>query len=86
MCVCVYLLYCAFLLDLALSQLLQQHQLGLLQPQLLLQLFDDALPLLRAALLDTAQKKYTLEPCFSTCGSCTTVQEVLQVVVVGFYS
>ena len=50
---CVYLLYGALLLDLALSQLLQQDQLGLLETQLLLQLLDDALPLLRAALLDT---------------------------------
>ena len=40
-------------LYLALSKFLQQHQLGLLQSQLLLQLLNDALPLRRAALLHT---------------------------------
>ena len=57
----VYLLYSALLLDLALSQLLQQDQLGLLETQLLLQLLDDALPLLRAALLHTTWTTYTSE-------------------------
>lgn len=46
----VYLLE-SVLLYLALSKFLQQHQLGLLQSQLLLQLLNDALPLRWAALL-----------------------------------
>ena len=60
-CVRVYLLYSALLLDLALSQLLQQDQLGLLESQLFLELLDDALPLLGAALLDTKRTKHTSE-------------------------
>lgn len=42
-------------LYLALSEFLQQHQLGLLQSQLLLQLLNDALPLCWAALLHSDQ-------------------------------
>lgn len=49
----LYLLHCALLLDLALPELLEQHQLGLLESQLLLQLFDNALSLLRRTLLQT---------------------------------
>lgn len=46
-------------LYLALPELLQQHQLGLLQPQLLLQLLNDALPLRWTALLQTTRDKVT---------------------------
>lgn len=46
-------------LYLALSKFLQQHQLGLLQPQLLLQLLNDALPLRRAALLYSTDHNIT---------------------------
>jgi len=51
-----YLLY-GLLLDLALPELLEQHQLGLLESQFLLQGFDDALPLLGRAPLQTAEQR-----------------------------
>ena len=54
----VYLLE-SVLLYLALSKFLQQHQLGLLQPQLLLQLLNDVLPLRRAALLHPTDNNIT---------------------------
>lgn len=55
-----YLLHAALLLNLALSELLQQHQFGLLQSQLLLQLLDDALPLLRGTLLHAEPAQETM--------------------------
>lgn len=51
-CVSVfYLLHVGIFVYLALSEFFQQYQLGLLQPQLLLQLFNDALPFFRTAFL-----------------------------------
>ena len=49
-------------LYLALSEFLQQNQLGLLQPQLLLQLLDDSPPLLRAALLHATDHNIPVTP------------------------
>lgn len=54
-----HLLHGALLLNLALPELLQQHQLGLLQPQLLLQLLDDALTLLGGTLLHARPEQKT---------------------------
>lgn len=51
-----HLLHGALLLNLALTELLQQHQLGLLESQFLFQLLDNALPFLRRTLLRTAEK------------------------------
>lgn len=44
----LHLLYHVLLLQLALPQLLQQHEPGLLQPQLIPELLDELLPLLYA--------------------------------------
>lgn len=55
---CGYLLE-SILLYLALSKFLQQHQLGLLQSQLHLQLLNDALPLHWAALLHSTDNNIT---------------------------
>lgn len=46
-------------LNLALPQFLQQHELGLLQSQLLLQLLNDTLPLSWAALLHSTEHSGT---------------------------
>lgn len=46
-------------LNLALPQFLQQHELGLLQSQLLLQLLNDTLPLSWAALLHSIEHSGT---------------------------
>lgn len=48
-------------LNLALPQFLQQHELGLLQSQLLLQLLNDTLPLSWAALLHSTEHSGTLQ-------------------------
>lgn len=58
MCLSVYLLQ-SVPLYLTLSKFLQQHQLGFLQSQLLLQLLNDALPLCWAALLHSTDHNIT---------------------------